>query len=57
MRVLTCAGFVDEVGPQTYASTPVTKALTIPKIYDGVKHLYVGSFPSQSPRDSSSYLC
>ena len=39
MRVLVAGGFVDEVGSQTYASTPVTDALTVPKIYDGVKHL------------------
>ena len=39
MRALTAAGIVEEKGPQTYASTPITKALTIPKIYDGIKHL------------------
>lgn len=41
MRVLTAGGIVTEVGPETYASTPVSKALTRPGVYDGIKHLYV----------------
>ncbi|KAI9875694.1 MAG: hypothetical protein M1830_008092 [Pleopsidium flavum] len=40
MRVLTSGGIVAEVGPETYASTPVSKALTYPPVYDGVKHFF-----------------
>jgi len=41
MMVLTATGVVDEVGLQTYAANPVSRALLDPGWTNGLKHLYV----------------
>ncbi|MCJ1374212.1 hypothetical protein MMC20_005444 [Loxospora ochrophaea] len=45
MRVLTAAGIVDETAPQTYAATPITNALAVPKVYEGLRHLAHEALP------------
>jgi len=41
MMVLTATGVVDELGLQTYAANPVSRALLDPGWTNGLKHLYV----------------
>jgi len=41
MMVLTATGVVDELGLQTYAVNPVSRALLDPGWTNGLKHLYV----------------
>ena len=39
MRVLAAMGFVAEVDEQSYASTPITRAMAVPPLQAGHKHL------------------
>lgn len=44
MRVLSLISFVEEVGEQKWAATPVTKAMTTPAIEGSHKHLWDMTF-------------
>ena len=43
MKHLSATHIIAETGPDQFASTPISTALTIPKYCDGISYLYLSS--------------